>query len=351
MSVAVLRSFAGAVLAFSAAAAVAGWSLTLPDGKKLAIVNDGTAGPSAQHLERRNPDGSPDGLFGSAGRVVFSLGADSPGPRSLRSDALGRLLVVGTAVGADGRAMPASMRFLFDGRLDLTWGTQGRSAVPVRDADALGADLLAMPDESVLLLGQIDGESTEHAALWRLTRNGALDTGFGQGGIMRATGLEPSQPLALALDDDGAALIALQTAQQGRPWLEVHRWQAGQDQPQRVARQPMPAEWQGPPMLQRRGGAWQWFDASQPISQGGVPLMAVAATAVWTQGGKTAPTGALATPATTEGSAAFNPFEVTADKSSAAPVGSASSGANWVVLALLSLAVLAGLGWWRWHRR
>ncbi len=337
----------------AAVAAAAGWNLTLPDGRRVAIVADGSADPSTQVLERRNADGSLDRQFGEAGRVLISLGADSPGPRSIRTDGAGRLLVVGAALGPLGLPVPAALRFSADGRLDLGWGTQGRSLVLSPGAAAYGADLLALPDGSLLVLGQIEGDSGEQAALWRLASNGTADSGFGQDGTMRATGLEASEPLALQLDDDGAALIAVQTLQQGQSWLEVHRWQAGQDQPQRVAYQPMPTDWQGPVTLARRGGTWQWFDGSQPITSGGVPLVAVAATAVWgkaaAQGvGPGSPSQANAS----EGGAAFNPFSpaVAADASLAA-TGAAPIEPGWLVLAGSALVALAGLGWWGWRRR
>lgn len=354
------RSVAAGVLACSAAvAAAAGWSVNLADGRRVSIVADSAAGDSAQFLERRLPDGSLDRQFGNAGRVVISLGADSPGPRSIRVDSGGRLLVVGAAIGAEGRASPASMRYLADGRIDLSWGVQGRSLVQLQGADAIGADLLPMPDGTVLMLGQIEAETSEQAALWRLGTHGAIDSGFGQGGVMRATGLGPSEGLALQLDDDGAALIAVQTADQGLPWLEVHRWQIGQEQPQRVAHQPMPTDWLGPATLARRGGAWQWFDAAQPINSGGVPLLAVAAAGVWSKGlaqGTTqtaAPQGS-----TSEGGAAWNPFspEARAEAAAAAAAGPAGQstdfgGLAWAGLAGVALAALVGLGWWRWRRK
>ena len=350
----VARSVAAGAMACGAALAVAaGWSLRLADGRQIAIVADGTAGDNAQWLERRNPDGSLDRQFGNAGRVVFSLGADSPGPRSVRLDNSGRVLVVGAAIGMEGHSVPASLRFLPDGRIDLSWGLQGRSLIPSPDAQAYGADVLALPDGSALVLGQIEGEAVERAALWRLGGDGAADSGFGAAGVMRANGLETSEALALQLDDDGAALIAVQTFQQGLPWLEVHRWQIGQDQPQRVAHQPMPPDWQGPATLARRGGTWQWFDASQAAGSGGVPLAAVAATAVWTKGtGPGAGANAAAQANPTEGSAAWNPFSTEPGAVPAAPAISPSlPELGWLALALAILAALAGWGWWRWRHR
>ncbi|KNZ32153.1 MAG: hypothetical protein AD742_13690 [Methylibium sp. NZG] len=354
----VLRAAATGLMACGAAVATAAsWDVTLADGRRVAIVPDGSADPSSQVLERRHPDGSLDRQFGEAGRVLFSLGADSPGPRSIRVDEAGRLLIVGAAQGPKGLAVPAAMRFLPDGRLDVAWGVQGRSLVPSTEADAYGADLLPLPDKSLLVLGQVETTAGEQAALWRILSNGSFDPTFGQGGTMRSSGIESSQALALQLDDEGAALIALLTLQQGQPWLDLHRWQAGQVQPQRVAYQPMPADWQGPVTLARRGGTWQWFDASQPLTSGGVPLVAMAATAVWAAGtsaadAQIAATGATATSAVSEGGAAYNPFSPPTVGAAGPNSGLATSlELPWIALALLAFAALAGLGWWRWRRR
>jgi hypothetical protein len=347
------RLVAAGVLACSAGvAAAAGWSIQLADGRQVSIVADSAAGEGAQFLERRLPDGTLDRQFGSAGRVVFSLGADSPGPRSVRADSNGRLLVVGAAMGLQSRAVPASLRFLPDGKIDLSWGAQGRSLVPSPGTDAAGIDLLPLPDGTVLMLGQIESSSAEQAALWLLGSNGVVDSGFGQGGVMRASALEMSEGLALQLDDDGAALVAVMTAHQGVGWLEVHRWQAGGGLPLRVARQPMPADWQGPPTLARRGGAWQWFDASQPVTNGGVPLVAVAAASAWSNAAMATTANSAAVQANaSEGGAAWNPF------SNPASVGTAAAAAEtesfeppWVGLAVTAFAALAGLGWWRLRR-
>lgn len=353
MNLLVRAAATGLMACGTVVATAAGWNLTLPDGKRVAIVADGAADLSTQVLERRNPDGSLDRQFGGSGRVLISLGASSPGPRSIRIDGAGRLLIVGAALGQQGLAVPAALRLLPDGRLDLGWGVQGRSLVPPAGADAYGADLLPLPDDSLLVLGQIESSTGEQAALWRLGSNGVADNSFGQNGMMRATGIETSQGLALQLDDDGAALIGLQTLQQGLPWLEVHRWQPGQGVPQRVAHQPMPAEWQGPLTLARRGGAWQWFDASQPITSGGVPLVAVAATAVWAPLAVNTRTQAPGDNGASEGGAAWNPFSpaAAADATVDAGTGPAASQPLWLALAALVIAALAGLGWWRWRRR
>ena len=348
------RALAAALLACAAGVAVAaGWSLRLADGRQIAIVPDSAAGDSAHILERRNPDGSLDQQFGVDGRVIFSLGADSPGPRSVRIDKNGRLLVVGAAMGVGNREVPASLRFLFNGKIDLTWGVLGRSLLPSPVPQAHGADILQLPDESVLVLGQLEGPVNEQAALWRMNSNGVLDPTFGTSGMQRATGLEASEGLGLQLDDDDAVLIAVQTVRQGLAWLEVHRLPPGLDLPQRVTLQPRPANWRGPVTLARSGGTWQWFDASQASTKGGVALVAVAATTLWSQAEPKAAAAPPVAPAVSgDGGAAWNPFAkpTEAEAPPAADGSGAAVGSAWLGWLLLGIATLLGMGWWHWRR-
>ncbi len=347
------RALAAALLACAAGVAAAGWSFRLADGRQVAILPDSAAGDSAHILERRNPDGSLDQQFGVDGRVIFSLGADSPGPRSVRIDKNGRLLVVGAAMGAANREVPASLRFLSNGKIDLTWGIQGRSLLPSPVQQAHGADILQLPDESVLVLGQLEGPVSEQAALWRMTSRGVLDPSFGTAGMQRATGLEASEALGLQLDDDGAVLIAVQSVRQGLAWLEVHRLPPGVDLPQRVALQPRPANWRGPVTLARTSGTWQWFDASQASTKGGVALVGVAATTVWSHAEAKAAVAPPVAPAiSTDGGAAWNPFAkpTEAEAPPAADGTGATLGSAWLGWLLLGIATLLGMGWWRWRR-
>jgi hypothetical protein len=332
----------------STMAAASSWSVALEDGRDMAIVKDGTR-PDELFLERRNPDGSPDLLFGHAGRVPFGKGAGKIAPRAIRADRQGRLLVAGSATGASDRSVPAALRFLPDGRIDAAWGEQGRSLAPSPGGDGFAVDLLPMPDDSVLLLGQIDAEPAGEVVLWHVRPDGHVDTAFGKGGLLRATGLEAASGLGLQRDNDGAALIAVQLDSQGISWLEVHRWQPGLDQPQRIARQPAPSDWQGPFRLARRGGTWQWFDASRPIIHGGVPLAAVAAAAAWAlpevvPGPASAADEAQA--GVSPGHAGYNPFS-NGTGGSTGLFEPLAVGTPWLILVLGSFVALLGFALWR----
>ena len=313
------------------------------DGKLLAVIDDGTVGPYQQQLERRNPDGSLDLRFGRGGHVAFSLGAQSVGPRALRVDPRGRLLVVGAAFGADDRSAPATARFLPDGRLDTGWGLQGHGLAPSPDGDALGLDVLGMADDSVLLLGEVESRAGKQIALWRLRSDGSADPGFGQGGVWVVSGLDGAQALTLQRGDDGAALIAMQVPAMGTHWLEVHRWQPGLNELELIARQPVPREWRGPATLDRADGTLQWFDA---CGAAGLPLVMTTLAA----GADGPASEGNASAAASPGNAGFNPFTV--DNSSSVR-GSALSGdiLQWLGWACGLLATVLAAAWWRFFKR
>jgi predicted flap endonuclease-1-like 5' DNA nuclease len=254
--------WAAAVMTCAAtASAVAGdlW-LQLADGKAVAVIDDGTAGPYQQVIERRNADGSLDLKFGLGGRQVFSLGEESLGPQAVRVDPQGRLLVVGTAFGRGDHSAPATMRFLPDGRPDTTWGRQGRTLAPAQQNDAQGLDAVTLRDNSVLLLGQVDGGAEPRIALWLLRSDGVVGALPGTKGALLPPSFVDAHPLGLQSDADGAALIAVLSKSGATSWLELHRWQPDQIEPQLIARQVPPSSWRGPVSLVRRGGAWQWVD-------------------------------------------------------------------------------------------
>jgi hypothetical protein len=348
------RAFQALCLALWASSVGAtGWSMVLDDGKQVSIANDGALDPSVQWLERRLPDGRPDLQFGRNGRVQFSLGADSAGPRGLAVDIRGRILVTGSAPGPQAKALPATLRFLADGRLDTSWGVQGRALAPAPLGSGFASEVAALGDGSVLLLGQVEDGQSENLALWLLLDDGSVDKRFGQDGLLPATGLSHAQGLSLHRDVDGSALIALQTLAQGQAWLEVHRWKPGTPHPLREARQLVPAGWQGPVHLARKFNTWQWFDAALPRGQGGMPLASAEPVATWLQGGASnasAPGASAQAPeaaaSTTPGHAAFNPFTAN-ERVTEDPLDRLMDELGWPAAVFVFAVALAGVMWWR----
>ena len=330
-----------------AAAHAAGWTATLPNGQVLNIIEGATATASGYYLERRFGAGIRDPQFGNGGRTFFTLGSDNSPPASLQVDAAGRILVSGTADVGNGRNSLVLLRFLPSGQVDAGWGQQGRSLVDAPRGNANATDTLALADGQVLVIGTIDDEQSEHAAVWRFTERGQLDSAFGTGGIVFAARLPQSQGLSIQQDEDATLHLALQAGRGDKTWLEVHRWKAGAAGPVRVASQEFPEEWVGPPALLRRGDSWVWTDASQPLTPP-LELVAAAAESMWSASPSAAPATRVDSNSPA-GHAAVNPFNESLGATSG-PTTITLDDLAWPGMLLSILALLAGAFWWWWRR-
>ncbi len=343
----VLRPWAAAAcLSLCGWAWAAGLSTTLPNGQTLGVVETSTPEHAGFSFERRYPDGTRDRQFGSGGRVFFSMGGPGAAATTLRADASGRLLVAGFVARADGTRSAVVARFQANGQADTRWGVQGLASLPAASGDGTAADVLPSVDGSLLVVGAVDAAGTQRAAAWRIDASGQPDSRFGQQGVLLATALPGSRALSIVAGPDGAVQIAVQTAQGGDSWIEVHRWRADDVHPLRVARQKLPEQWLGPPELVLRQGQWFWVDPAAPDS----PLAVVplpTADSPWAP-----PDEVQATPIDATGPvdlAALNPYAAVPTRVERAPVASGLP-ASWFAVAAV-VALMAGALLWRSARR
>lgn len=157
-----------------------------PDGKVL------IAGRAAEHLGdfalvRLERDGALDATFGTGGRVLTDLAGAADAVHAIALQPDGKIVVAGvTTTAATGNDF-AVARYLPDGRLDASFGTGGTVITAVGpDADAAYA--IALQADGKIVVG---GDSSRGAsqtgvdyALVRYTATGALDAGFGTGGVV-----------------------------------------------------------------------------------------------------------------------------------------------------------------------
>lgn len=157
------------------------------DGK---LVMAGSASDNAgTHIAvlRLQRDGAPDTTFGSGGQVITPLGAsrdDAAAAVAVQPD--GKILVAGTTTqtGAAGRDFVV-LRYLANGTLDTSFGTQGVATVDFGSTDDSAWTLLLQPDGKIVLGGDSNRGATTSGrdfALARLLPNGTLDAAFGQAG-------------------------------------------------------------------------------------------------------------------------------------------------------------------------
>jgi uncharacterized delta-60 repeat protein len=184
--------------------------------------------PGEQIVVGRLSDrGVPDSAFGTGGFVRLQLGARSARrPARSRATALvlgpdGSAVVAGRSSGPDGADRALLARLTPSGRLDPSFGRAGRTVVQLgrasaarRAASSLHA-LAARADGALLAAGRgTDVAGNGQVVLARFTAAGALDAGFGRGGVVRtqvnawAKGEPPeSVARAIASTADGSVLV------------------------------------------------------------------------------------------------------------------------------------------------
>jgi uncharacterized delta-60 repeat protein len=160
-------------------------------GEALAVQGDGgfaTAGSAWNGVDfdfavvRFEPDGRLDRTFGTDGRVLTDFGGgDRASDLKFQED--GKIVVAGST-GGGRRAEFAVARYMPDGSLDPSFGQGGQVTTDVGYCCAAVSGLAIQPDGRLVVAGNAaDGD----ASLWVLAGynpDGSLDATFGEGGVV-----------------------------------------------------------------------------------------------------------------------------------------------------------------------
>jgi uncharacterized delta-60 repeat protein len=165
------------------------------DGKIVTAGYTAETGPEHVAVIRYNADGTPDGNFGSGGKLDINASVSPTVDCSAQAVLIqpdNKILVAGNAEG------PSNQDFLVirlnaDGTLDQTFGDHGIARNSIGGFDIANAMVL-QPDGRIVLAGQSDSDF----ALVRYTSNGVLDATFGTGGVVK-TPVGPGQDVAYGL--------------------------------------------------------------------------------------------------------------------------------------------------------
>lgn len=145
--------------------------------------------------------GALDPSFDGDGMRVLALGTDVSRAHSVLAEPHGHVIAGGFAyegVTAQGEAV----RFAVDGSLDLSYAGDGSAELP----NSVVA-MVRQRDGKVLAASTTTAQI--RASVVRLTIDGVLDAGFGAAGVA-ATGFDAdNRPTAIALQNDGAAVLAV----------------------------------------------------------------------------------------------------------------------------------------------
>ena len=198
------------------------------------IITVGTAVDSGKlvcAMLRFNGSGALDTTFGADNNgIVFTfVGNGNMTPNAMLLLAGGKILVAGTAVGADNDF--ALIRFNSDGSLDTTFGADlnGIVLTPVGGGHDSASSVALEADGKIVLAGMSFNADTDFA-LARYDGDGILDTSFGADGVVitQIGGSEDAQ--AVAVQADGKIVAAGQSNVNGDLGVTLARYEVAEDE-------------------------------------------------------------------------------------------------------------------------
>lgn len=170
------------------------------------VVAGAAAGASSTGeiaLARYDAGGDLDPTFGDGGRVTTPIaGGNGDEARSVAIQENGRIVVAGT----DSMRRFAIVRYRADGRLDPSFGGDGRVTTDFAPGDDVAWDVAIQTDGKIVAVGGA-GFGQQGFRLARYRRDGALDPTFGADGKV-VTRYHGANARAVALQRNGRIVVA-----------------------------------------------------------------------------------------------------------------------------------------------
>jgi uncharacterized delta-60 repeat protein len=166
------------------------------DGKIVAVgeFNNGSSFDFA--MVRYNPNGSLDNSFGTAGKVITSLGAGSDEAFSVAIQPLdGKIVVAGSSFSSITGYDFAVVRYNTTGTKDATFGTNGVATTNIGNDHDAARSVAIQADGRIVTAGS-------DFTLVRYKPNGNPDPNFGTNGIVR-TNMGSGSAYSVAIQQDG----------------------------------------------------------------------------------------------------------------------------------------------------
>jgi uncharacterized delta-60 repeat protein len=168
---------------------------TIDAGGKIVLAgNVGDGQTQWPGIARLNPNGSPDGKFGTGGEVVLSSSDFSVTSVAVNNQKI--VLAGGTSTSF------AVARLNDNGSLDGKFGAGGMTTVDFAGLDA-SAGSVAFQGDKLIVVGTAFSATDSEFAVTRLGTNGKLDKSFGTGGTVVFAFAGCNQNVATAVDVNG----------------------------------------------------------------------------------------------------------------------------------------------------
>lgn len=174
-----------------------------PDQRIVAVgAAAGSSGHGEMAVARFLSDGSLDPTFGSDGMGTYPVGPDGiDEARAVVVQPNGRIVMAGS----DGRDAFVVARLMTDGSLDPSFGSTGIVRSDLSRGDDVAHDVALQPDGRIVVVGQT--RKTPRFTVARYRRNGVLDPTFSDDGVVRL-GVEWAFATAVVVQPDGRIVVA-----------------------------------------------------------------------------------------------------------------------------------------------
>jgi len=186
------------------------------DGGIVVVGERSTSATDRVFVQRYRPNGTLDPGFADGGTALAGFGRRFQTANAVTITPTGRIVIAGsTSNGITSRSAVA--RFLRDGRLDDTFGGDGRVTTDVSPSGEQLTDVLMQPDGKIVAVGWAEGSLVPAFSAVRYMGDGRLDDGFDWDGVARMdVSLGSDKGLGAALQPDGGLVIVGSAAANGR---------------------------------------------------------------------------------------------------------------------------------------
>ena len=184
-----------------------------PGGRLLAAGETRNSGNTSTDfgLARYNANGTLDTSFGTSGLVTLSPASNTEYVNALIVLPDGKILAAGEANGDT-----AIVRLNANGSYDLSFGTSGRTIVPILASTDTIYGIARQPDGKIVATGRTYNGTNYDIAVLRFLENGLLDSSFdGDGKLVIPHGTGDDYGRAIGLQNDGAIVITGYTVSTG----------------------------------------------------------------------------------------------------------------------------------------
>lgn len=200
------------------------------DGRVVAVGHSGLT-DSTFALARYTSNGVLDATFGERGLVTLGLGSRNNGAATaiaIQEDS--KIVVAGTTGGTDAKDF-ALARYLSSGRLDATFGIEGKVVTDLGGNDEL-TSIAITADGSIIVAGSYHGPGVAADGAFvvaKYTSSGLLNSQFGEGGKVTTTfGLTNAGINKILVQDNGAIVAAGHSSTSGTNFsLALARYTSG----------------------------------------------------------------------------------------------------------------------------